>query len=147
MNHFNEQHIKIKWNIENIPDVYYEVNLYRYFGFDQTSKIRKNSKITVYSRGDLVHRHYLTPTQIENLLIAIEQINIKFNEVNQLEIRTSYSDFRLRIKSWNFNLDYKWTDEGGIPGNNSLFLSLTNVIEVLNKLYPCNYNQLGVELR
>ena len=136
--------IKIKWNIFDLVDVYYEATIYQYGGFEQFSTKKKQSKLCVYSKHDLVHRQYLNESDQDHLLFALENIRSKFTDSDVLLRHMPSIPFRLRIKSPHFNLDYKWTDEG-IAGNNSLFQTLSYVIETLSDLYPLNLNQLGVE--
>lgn len=133
----------IKWNVDQADDAYYEVHLYKYWRQQQK---RKLSTLKVVGRGNEIEKRTLTNEEIESLFFALEQVNLKYDDGNEVIVKMPSTDYRLRIKNQYFNLDFKWSSYG-IFGNNALQISLDYVIEKLCDLRELDCEELGLEIK
>ena len=138
--------IIIRWHIEQLADTYYEAHLFRFFELYKERVNRKLSYLKVIAQGNEIEHKILTEKNVNDLLSAIEKINFKFDNCENMFHQDPVIEYKLIIKSENYNLNYKWSTDG-IYGNENLYFALKYVIETLCEIRELDYPELGLQLK
>lgn len=134
----------IKWNIDQHEDTYYEFFIYN--NLDDCKKI-KLSTIKVVGLGNEIEKRSLTTEEVAGLLGAVAKIRLKYDGGSGVTSMTLPADYyRLRIKSSNFSLDFKWSSDG-LYGKDALYSSLNRVIKNMCEIRALNWVELGLEFK
>jgi hypothetical protein len=134
----------IKWNIDQHDDTYYEFFIYN--NLDDSKKV-KLSTIKVVGLGNEIEKRSLTIEEVAGLLDSVAKIRVKYDCGGGVLTVTCPADYyRLRIKSSNFNLDFKWSSDG-LYGKDALYSSLNNVIKNMCQIRALNWESLGLDYK
>lgn len=134
----------IKWNIDQNDHTYYEFFIYS--NLDDCKKI-KLSTIKVVGVGNEIEKRSLTAAEVAGLLDKIAKIRVKYDAGSGVMSRTDPADYyRLRIKSFDFSLDFKWSNDG-LYGKDALYTSLNNVIKNMCEIRALDWIELGLEFK
>jgi hypothetical protein len=131
----------VKWNIDQHEDTYYEFFIYN--NLDDCKKI-KLSTIKVVGLGNEIENRSLTTAEVAGLLDKVAKIRVKYDAGGgEISITLPADYYRLRIKSSNFNLDFKWSSDG-LYGKTALYSSLNHVIKKMCEIRALNWEALGL---
>jgi hypothetical protein len=149
--HQNE--MRLKWFIDesfdedNFPEDfplqrYYDINLYRpadLFDDEETSTVKY-----VHSEKISTERK-LSNFEISLLAKAISGVKIPFKSDGfDLNRRIPYDNYRVVIKTNNFDLEFRWSDNDALSDLKA-YKSLMKLVDLISKIEPIDYEKLGVE--
>ena len=148
-----ENEIRLKWfinecfdddnNPENFPlERYYDISLHRppdLFEDQKTSTIAyiHNEKISIDRK--------LSNFEVGLLDKAIFGVKIPFkSDLTKLDMFLPYDNYRVGIKTHNFDLEFKWSDVD-LSNNPKGYKSLMRLVDLISKIEPIDYKKLGIE--
>jgi len=149
----SENEIRLKWFIDesfdddNFPEDfplqrYYDINLYRsadLFDDEETSTVKY-----VHSEKISTERK-LSIFEIGLLAKAVSGVKIPFkSDWFDLNRRIPYDNYRIVIKTNNFDLEFRWSDNDALSDLKA-YKSLMKLVDLISKIEPIDYEKLGIE--
>ena len=145
--------IRLKWFIDEVFDYdndpedfppyrYYDINLY------QPADLLQNQETSMikYIHSEAISSdRVLSNFEVGLLAKAILKVKIPF-QTDEAEMINAhpYDNYRVAIKTYNFNLEFSWSDNDA-SSDPKAYKSLMKLVDLISKIEPIDYEKLGVE--
>jgi hypothetical protein len=134
--------LKIRYNIDGVEDTYYDFRLY--LGVETNEP--RHSTLTIVAKGSVVITKNLSTGQVMKLIKSVKRVRNQFDGEPVTKKTTPSINYRLRISSNEFKLDYFW-DSDGIEGFEGLFKSLMRLVKSIERIHAVDYEELRLPFK